>query len=128
MGEKGLFQKHYPITLITNLAHLMVASATTFPVSPGMHPFPHTYLGRQHQLPRTPHSAVATVSSGGGNSSSKVSQQSTATRGGGSSGSGGRWRAPGEGWMRGEVFLVNPTEVVSAEGVKRYPKGTFGIR
>lgn len=30
--------------------------------------------------------------------------------------------------MRGEVFLVNPTEVVSAEGVKRYPKGTFGIR
>lgn len=30
--------------------------------------------------------------------------------------------------MRGEVFLVNPSEVVSSEGVKRYPKGTFGIR
>lgn len=73
---------------------------------------------------------MATFSSGGGgnNSSSKVSQQSTSARGGGSTGSGGRWRGPGEGWMRGEVFLVNPTEVVSAEGVKRYPKGTFGIR
>lgn len=30
--------------------------------------------------------------------------------------------------MRGEVILVNPSEVVSAEGVKKYPKGTFGIR
>lgn len=30
--------------------------------------------------------------------------------------------------MRCEVVGVNPSEVVSAEGVQRYPKGTFRIR
>ena len=39
-----------------------------------------------------------------------------------------RWEGPGPGWMRGEVYLVNPSQVVSTEGLQRYPKGTFGIR
>lgn len=30
--------------------------------------------------------------------------------------------------MRCEITVVNPTEVVSADGAQRYPKGTFGIR
>ncbi|CAM9759100.1 unnamed protein product [Scytosiphon promiscuus] len=68
----------------------------------------------------------AANASSGGASTSKASRASSATRRGGASG--GEWRGPAEGWMRGEVFLVNPSEVVSAEGVKRYPKGTFGVR
>lgn len=74
-----------------------------------------------------PSTAVgANASSAGGGSSSRNSQQYSAARGGG--GSRGKWSGSGDGWKRGEVFLVNPSEVVSAEGVKKYPKGTFGIR
>lgn len=41
----------------------------------------------------------------------------------------GTWTGPGgEGWMRAEVLVVNPSEVISADGIHRYPKGTFGIR
>lgn len=41
----------------------------------------------------------------------------------------GAWQgAEGEGWMRCEVMAVNPTEVLSTEGVQRYSKGTYGIR
>lgn len=36
--------------------------------------------------------------------------------------------AGGDGWMRAEVSVVNPSEVASAEGVRRYPRGTFGVR
>lgn len=64
-------------------------------------------------------------------SSSTTSSSGTSSvrsRAFGSRGSGGRWNGAGEGWMRAEIYLVNPSEVVSAEGVQRYPKGTFGIR
>eukprot|EP00752_Nemacystus_decipiens_P001572 g1533.t1 len=71
-----------------------------------------------------PSTTVAANASSGGGGSSRSSQQYSASRGG----SRGKWLGPGEGWKRGEVIVVNPSEVVSAEGVKKYPKGTFGIR
>ena len=65
--------------------------------------------------------------------SSPVSKTSPLSPGGKGTGPGvggslGSWNGPAEGWRRGEVFLVNPSEMVSAEGVRRFPKGTFGIR
>ncbi|CAM9674386.1 unnamed protein product, partial [Discosporangium mesarthrocarpum] len=31
-------------------------------------------------------------------------------------------------WLRAEVVMVNPKDVVTVHGIKLYPKGTFGIR
>lgn len=61
-------------------------------------------------------------------SSSSKASPAPSGRGTGSSRLAGKWKGPTEGWMRAEIVVVNPTEVVSAEGVQRYPKGTFGIR
>lgn len=78
------------------------------------------------RTPARPNKDIAT-STGKKKGSSRVITTSP-RRGNGPGVSGGRWKGPAEGWMTGEVFLVNPTEVMSTEGVQRYPKGTFGIR
>eukprot|EP00903_Cladosiphon_okamuranus_P016531 g15251.t1 len=79
--------------------------------------------GRERKGNNKRSSTAATANSSAGGAGSSAS---SASRGGG--GSVGKWWGAGEGWMRGEVILVNPSEVVSAEGLKKYPKGTFGIR